>query len=57
MTATKISTFKGLRPRIPESLLGEGEATVAQNCDFACVELRNTRDGYQVQPGHAANPL
>lgn len=48
MTSTKINVFKGIRPRIPESLLAEGEATVAVNCDFAYGELRNTKDGFSV---------
>lgn len=45
MTGIKINTFKGVRPRVPESLLQEGEATLAQNCDFAYGELRHTKDG------------
>ena len=46
MAATKITSFKGIRPRIPDSLLAEGEATVAQNCDFAYGELRNVKGGF-----------
>lgn len=46
MTGTKINVFKGIRPRIPESLLAEHEATVALNCDFAYGELRNTKAGF-----------
>lgn len=46
MTASKLTSFKGIRPRIPEHLLAEGEATVAQNCDFAYGELRNVKTGF-----------
>ena len=46
MAASKINLFSGIRPRLPESLLPEGAATVAQNCDFAYGELRNTKDGF-----------
>lgn len=46
MSKLKINRFSGLRPRVPESLLQEGEATVAKNCDFAYGELRNTKGGF-----------
>jgi hypothetical protein len=46
MAAFKINNFSGIRPRFPESLLPEGAATIAQNCDFAYGELRNTKSGY-----------
>ena len=46
MTGFKLNRFSGLRPRIPESLLGDSDATVAQNCDFAYGELRNTKGGW-----------
>jgi hypothetical protein len=46
MTAANVSTFSGLRPRIPESRLNPGEATIARNCDFAYGELRNTKGGF-----------
>lgn len=49
MTAAKLNIFKGLRPRVPESLLTEGEATVALNCDFAYGELRNTKGGFPIR--------
>lgn len=55
MPALKINNFSGLRPRIPESLLPEGSATVAQNCDFAYGELRNTNGGYQINVNPLAN--
>lgn len=48
MSRVKITRFSGLRPRLPESLLAEYEATIAQNCDLAYGELRATKDGYQV---------
>ncbi len=48
MAAVKLTTFSGLRPRLPESLLPEGAATIAQNCDLAYGELRNTKGGYLV---------
>jgi len=46
MAGFKLNVFSGLRPRLPESLLPEGAATVAQNCDFGYGELRNTRNGF-----------
>jgi len=46
MAAFKINRFSGLYPRLPDSLLPEGAATVASNCDFAYGELRNTKGGY-----------
>jgi hypothetical protein len=46
MATIRLSRFLGLRPRSPESLLGEGEATVANNCDFAYGELRSTKSGF-----------
>lgn len=48
MAATHINRFSGILPRIPESLLPEHAATIAQNCDFAYGELRNTKDGFQL---------
>lgn len=48
MPASKINLFSGIRPRLPESLLPEGAATIAQNCDFAYGELRNTKGGYLI---------
>jgi hypothetical protein len=48
MAASKLNIFAGLRPRIPESLLPEGAATIAQNCDFAYGELRNTKGGFLI---------
>lgn len=46
MAGFKIQKFSGIRPRFPESLLPEGAATIAQNCDFAYGELRNTKGGF-----------
>lgn len=46
MAGLKLNIFSGLRPLIPESLLPEHAATVAQNCDLAYGELRNTKDGF-----------
>ena len=48
MSSVKVNVFSGLRPRFPESLLPEHCATVAQNCDLAYGELRNTKDGYSL---------
>jgi len=48
MTTIKIANFSGLRPRFPDSLLPEHAATLAQNCDFAYGELRNTKDAFLV---------
>jgi len=46
MSAFKLNQFSGLRPRVPESLLPEGAATLARNCDFSYGELRHTKSGY-----------
>ena len=46
--SAKINVFLGIKPRLPDSLLGQGEATIAQNCDFAYGELRNTNDGFLI---------
>lgn len=46
MAAFKINRFSGLFPRLPDSLLPEGAATIAHNCDFAYGELRNTKGGW-----------
>ena len=48
MTAFKQNVFSGLLPRMPDGLLPVNNATIAQNCDFAYGELRNTKDGYLV---------
>ena len=48
MANFKIQTFSGLRPRFPESLLPDGAATIAHNCDFAYGELRNTKSGFEL---------
>lgn len=48
MAGLTIKSFLGIRPRIPESLLSEREATIARNCDFAYGELRNTKAGFQL---------
>ena len=58
MAATKLNVFSGIRPRLPESLLPENAATVAQNCDFAYGELHNTKDGFLIgQMTNAAKSL
>lgn len=49
MPGLRLTHFSGLRPRAPESLLREGEATIAQNCDFAYGELRNCKGGFAYQ--------
>jgi hypothetical protein len=46
MSGFKLNLFSGLRPRMPESLLPDGAATIAENCDFAYGELRNTKGGF-----------
>ncbi len=46
MASSRINVFSGIRPRVPESLLPEGAATLAEHCDFAYGELRNTKAGY-----------
>jgi hypothetical protein len=48
VTTLILKNFSGIRPRVPESLLPEANATIAQNCDFAYGELRNTKGGYLV---------
>lgn len=48
MSGFKINRFLGVRPRIPESVLPEHHATLAQNCDFAYAELRNTKNGFLI---------
>lgn len=46
MAALKLNMFSGILPRVPEAMLPKGAATIAQNCDFAYSELRNTKAGY-----------
>lgn len=48
MPGFKLTRFSGKRPRVPEHLLASYEATIAENCDFAYGELRNTRSGLQL---------
>ena len=48
MAKIKLSVFSGLRPRRPDSLLPANCATIAQNCDLAYEEMRNTKAGYLV---------
>lgn len=48
MAGFKLNVFSGIYPRLPESLLPDRAASVAQNCDFAYGELRNTKAGFQV---------
>jgi hypothetical protein len=49
MAGYKLQTFSGIRPRLPDSRLSEGEASLAENCDFAYGELRNTKGGFLLQ--------
>lgn len=49
MASYKLQTFSGIRPRLPDSLLPEGAAALAENCDFAYGELRNTKGGFLLQ--------
>jgi hypothetical protein len=42
----KIDRFTGIFPRVPESLLPVGAASIASNCDFGYGELRNTKAGF-----------
>lgn len=46
MAGFKLNLLSGIRPRVPESLLPQGAATIAHNCDFAYGELRNTKGGF-----------
>lgn len=48
MPGFKLMRFSGKRPRVPEHLLASYEATIAENCDFAYGELRNTKAGLQM---------
>lgn len=48
MAGFKLNVLGGLRPRLPESLLPDGAATIAQNCDFGYGELRNTKGGFSL---------
>lgn len=47
MVGFKLNVFAGIKPRIPESLLQENDATEAKNCDFSYGELRNTKGGFE----------
>lgn len=47
MVGFALKVFSGIRPRVPESLLESNEATIANNCDFAYGELRNTKGGFK----------
>lgn len=49
MPGFKLTRFSGKRPRVPEHLLASYEATIADNCDFAYGELRNTKGGLQIK--------
>jgi hypothetical protein len=49
MTGFKFDRFAGLSPRTPASLLPPNAATVAQNCDLAYGELRNTRGDFAMR--------
>lgn len=49
MAGYKLQTFSGIRPRLPDARLSEGEASLAENCDFAYGELRNTKSGFLLQ--------
>lgn len=49
MTAFKFDRFKGLLPRVPESLLPPANATEARNCEFAYGELRNLKGDFLAQ--------
>src|SRR6266513_5986472 len=40
MTVAKLSTFSGIVPRLPASLLPDNAASAATNCEFAYGELR-----------------
>jgi hypothetical protein len=48
MASYKLNLFSGIRPRVPDALLPEGAAALAENCDFAYGELRNTRTGFEL---------
>lgn len=48
MPAIKTKTFSGILPRLPESLLPESSASLAENCDFAYGELQCIKDGFLI---------
>ena len=50
MAGFKLNKFTGLRPRVPDPLLAEYEATIAHNCDFAYGELRMRKYEVYAQP-------
>jgi hypothetical protein len=56
MAGMKFDRFLGLLPRVPPSLLPGANATIAENCDFAYGELRNTRGGLEVTDTMANAP-
>lgn len=45
MTTLSISQFSGIFPRVPDALLPQMAATVAENCDFGYGELRGMKGG------------
>ena len=45
MTTLSISQFSGIFPRVPDALLPQTAATVAENCDFGYGELRGMKGG------------
>lgn len=48
MPGMKINVFSGVVPRLPESLLPDHKATIAQNCDLAYGELRQAKSPFLV---------
>ena len=54
MAGFKITQFSGIVPRVPESLLPEHMATIAQNCDLAYGELRHAKSPFLVSALSAA---
>lgn len=45
MTTLSIAQFSGIFPRVPDALLPQTAATVAENCDFGYGELRGMKGG------------
>lgn len=48
MSGFKLNVFSGIFPRLSDSLLPDTAASIAQNCDFAYGELRNTKAGLEI---------
>jgi hypothetical protein len=49
MAGVKLGPFTGLFPRVPDTDLPSGAATIAENIDFAYGELRSLRGDYKLR--------